>query len=134
MKGLRGLALVSVAALMISAPQAWSQSDGQSALDGLHRALHLSAGQEGAWQAYRAQAAAPGRAQGRRQAAARMFPQMTAPQRMDLVAAEMRAELVDFNQQSQALKAFYATLSPEQKATFDAQTLPSQGSQEQGEQ
>ncbi len=60
-----------------------------------------------------------------------MFPNLSAPQRMDLIEAEMKQELVDLQQQSQALKAFYATLSLEQKKTFDAQTLPPQNSQQQ---
>ena len=60
-----------------------------------------------------------------------MFANLSAPQRMDLVEAEMRQELLDLQQQSQALKAFYATLSPEQKSIFDAQTLPPRDSQHQ---
>ena len=43
---------------------------------------------------------------------------------MDLVEAELRAELQDLQGQSRALKAFYATLSPEQQRIFDARTLP----------
>jgi hypothetical protein len=43
----------------------------------------------------------------------------------------MKQELVDLQQQAQALKAFYMTLSPEQKKTFDAQTLPPPNSQQQ---
>jgi hypothetical protein len=43
----------------------------------------------------------------------------------------MKQELADLQRQSQALKAFYGTLSPEQKSTFDAQTLPPQNSQAQ---
>ena len=62
-----------------------------------------------------------------------MFPTLSAPQRMDLVEAEMRQELLDLQAQSQALKTFYATLSPQQKATFDAKTLPpEQGQQDPG--
>jgi hypothetical protein len=130
---LLGLGLGVCAALTCSASPAWSQNIGQSPLNALHHALHLNAAQESAWQAYRAQAAAPSKAQDRRRVAERMFPTLSAPQRMDLVEAEMRQELLDLQAQSQALKTFYATLSPQQKATFDAKTLPpEQGQQDPG--
>ena len=119
------------AALMISAPQSWAQSTGDSPINALHQALHLSAAQEPGWNAYRAQSSAANPAQDRRRAAAQMFPNLTAPQRLDLVAAEMKQELVDLNRQAQVLRAFYATLSPEQKSIFDAQTLPPANSQQQ---
>ena len=58
-----------------------------------------------------------------------MFAQIDAPHRMDLVEAEMRQELVDLQHQAQALKAFYARLSPQQQRIFDAKTLPPAGDQ-----
>lgn len=103
-------------------------------MDALHRALNLSPGQEGAWQAYRAQAIAPTQAQDRRQAAAQMFAGLHAPQRMDLVAAEMKQELLDLQRQAQALGTFYQALSPAQQAVFDAQTLPRENAQQQQDQ
>ena len=121
------------AALMVSAPFVWGQSTGPSLIDTLHRSLNLSPQQEPAWQSYRAQVLAPAKAQDRRRAASQMFPSLTATQRMDLVEAEMKQELLDLQQQSQALKAFYATLSPAQKSTFDAQTLPPQDSRQQNQ-
>jgi len=124
-------ALVLLASPALSQTSGWNQSGDQSPVESLHRALHLSAAQEPAWTAYRAQAATPTKAQARRQAASQMFANLSAPQRMDLVEAEMRQELLDLQQQSQALKAFYATLSPEQKSIFDAQTLPPRDSQHQ---
>ena len=60
-----------------------------------------------------------------------MFPNLDAPQRMDLVEAEMKQELLDLQRQSEALKSFYGTLSAEQKAIFDAQTLPPADPQQQ---
>ncbi len=126
-----GLAMGLCAALIAAAPPASSQTVGQSPINALHQALHLSPQQESAWQAYRAQASAPTRAQDRRRAASVMFPNLSAPQRMDLIEAEMKQELADLQHQSQALKAFYATLSPDQKSTFDAQTLPPPNSPQQ---
>ncbi len=116
------------AALMGSAPPAWSQNIGASPLTTLHQQLQLSPAQEIAWKAYRAEASAPTATQDRRRAAATMFPHLSSPQRMDLVEAEMKQELLDLERQSQALKAFYATLSPGQKSLFDARTLPQQQS------
>ena len=104
-----------------------------SPINALHQNLRLTAQQEAAWKAYRDEASVPEKAQARRRAAARMFQTLSAPQRMDLVEAEMRQELVDLQRQSHALKAFYATLSPEQKLVFDKQTLPPQEGQQPGQ-
>jgi hypothetical protein len=124
------LALGLCAALIGAATPALSQTVGLPPIDALHQALHLSPVQEGAWKAYRAEASAPTRAQDRRRAASLMFPNLSAPQRMDLIEAEMKQELADLQKQSQALKAFYVTLSPAQKSTFDAQTLPPPNAQQ----
>ena len=93
-------------------------------LNTLHDALHLRIGQESAWAAYKASVAPSPQAQQRRRAAAMLFPTITAPRRIDLVQAEMQRDLDDFRRQADALKAFYATLSPEQQRVFDTQTLP----------
>jgi hypothetical protein len=113
---------------LLAAP-AWSQTIGQSAIGTLHQSLQLTPQQEVAWKAYRDEAAVPEKAQERRRAAAKMFPTLTAPQRMDLVEAEMRQELLDLQRQSHALKAFYATLGLEQRSVFDKQTLPPRDNQ-----
>jgi hypothetical protein len=94
-------------------------------LNTLHDALHLKAGQESAWATYKASVAPSPQAQQRRRAAAMLFPTITAPRRIDLVQAEMQQDLADFHRQAEALKTFYATLSPEQQRVFDTQTLPS---------
>jgi hypothetical protein len=116
------LALALCAAGLLAAP-AWGQAVGMSPISTLQQNLHLTPQQQPAWKAYREQAAQPDKAQGRRSAAAKMFPTLTAPQRMDLIEAEMRQELADLQHQSEALKAFYAVLTPEQKRVFDNQTL-----------
>jgi len=99
---------------------------GQGGMGAVHDALHLNAAQEQAWQAYQANVAAPAQAQARRSAATQMFPHLSAPQRMDLVEAEMKQELADLRRQSQAMKLFYATLSLEQQRLFDTNTLNGQ--------
>eukprot|EP01037_Dinobryon_pediforme_P010339 gene10339-10405_t len=100
------------------------QDNGAQAIEALHLALRLSPAQETAWRAYRSAADLPNQAQQRRSAAAGLFRTLDAPDRMDLVEAEMRQELADLQRQSQALKAFYAALNPEQQRTFDTRTLP----------
>jgi len=103
------------------ASAAWSQ---QPNLGALHDALHLKPTQEDAWSVYKASVAAPAQAQQRRRQAAMLFPTLSAPRRIDLVEAEMQQDLADFHHQAQALKTFYALLSPEQQRVFDTQTLP----------
>ena len=123
-----GLAsLATGLALAISVSPVQAQTVGLTPIEQLHQALHLSASQEGAWQLYRSASDIPDRAQSRRRAASNLFRTLDAPHRMDLVAAEMRQELVDLEHQSQVLKAFYAALSPEQQRVFDERTLPPAG-------
>jgi hypothetical protein len=100
------------------------QAKGAQAIEALHQALRLSPAQETAWQLYRSAADVPDQAQQRRSAAAGLFRTLDAPHRMDLVEAEMRQELADLQRQSQALKAFYAALNPDQQRLFDTRTLP----------
>jgi hypothetical protein len=117
-------ALVPVLAAVLWATPGLAQTVNSNPMDGLHQALGLSPMQEEAWRVYRAQVSAPNQAQDRRRAAARLFPTLNAVQRMDLVEAEMKQDLLDLDRQAHALKAFYATLSPEQQRTFDMRTLP----------
>jgi hypothetical protein len=103
------------------ATAAQSQS---SNITALHSALHLTASQESAWTTYTASIATAADAQKRRQAAEALFPTISAPRRFDLMEAEMQQELADLHRQSDALKTFYATLTPSQQHIFDTQTLP----------
>jgi hypothetical protein len=100
-------------------------------LKALHDALHLSADQEPAWNDYKAAATPSTQAQQRRRSAAQLFPTLTAPRRIDLVEAEMQQDLADLHRQGEALKRFYAGLSPAQQRTFDAQTLPQPGREDE---
>ncbi|WP_420382912.1 Spy/CpxP family protein refolding chaperone [Novosphingobium sp.] len=125
------LALASGAADAQGYGQQGGQTSGPSQIEQLHQALHLTAMQEGAWQLYRSGADAPDKAQARRRSASSLFRTLDAPHRMDLVEAEMRQELDDLQRQSQALKAFYAGLTPDQRRIFDARTLPPVENQQQ---
>ena len=125
------LALGLPVALLWAAP-GMAQQITNNPMDGLHQALNLSPAQENAWRTYRAQVSAPNQAQDRRRSAQRLFPTLNAVQRMDLVEAEMKQDLIDLDRQSRALKAFYATLTPEQQRIFDKRTLPPAQNQQGG--
>jgi hypothetical protein len=125
------LALAVPTALLWATP-GMAQQVTTNPLDGLHQALNLNPMQENAWRTYRAQLSAPNQAQDRRQAAQRLFPTLNAVQRMDLVEAEMKQDLLDLDRQSKALKAFYATLTPDQQRIFDKRTLPPAQNQQGG--
>ncbi len=116
--------LAAGVAFMVCAGPALAQNVGSTPVEALHQALHLTPSQEGAWQLYRSASDIPEQAQSRRRAASNLFRTLDSPHRMDLVEAELRQELADIDRQSQALKAFYSVLSPEQKRIFDARTLP----------
>jgi hypothetical protein len=46
--------------------------------------------------------------------------QLTTPQRLDRIAAEMAARQAEFQRHADAVKAFYAALDPQQQRAFDA--------------
>jgi periplasmic protein CpxP/Spy len=93
-------------------------------LDGLHSALALTPAQEDGWKAFtQAYAIDPQELTQRRNSAA-TIPTLTAPQRVDLSVSMMKADLDSMERRGAALKAFYATLSPQQQSTFDRDTLP----------
>ena len=107
-----------------------SDSGGQpSELATLHAALHITAAQEGAWGAFVAATQPDPQQQARERAAEQMLPTLTAPQRVDLSVDAMEADLDSLRARGRALKAFYATLTPSQQATFDRQTLPREQAQ-----
>ncbi len=88
----------------------------------LHDALHLSAQQNDAWQAY-AKATTPNpQVLSRRRSAQQLLPQLPTPRRIALMEAVMEDQLADFHRQSAAVGAFYAQLTPEQQRVFDQQT------------
>ena len=100
-----------------------------SELASLHAALHITAAQEGAWRAFVAATQPDPQQQARERTAEQMLPRLTAPQRVDLSVDAMEADLDSLRARGRALKAFYATLTPAQQATFDRQTLPRQQAQ-----
>jgi len=89
---------------------------------GLHDALRLSPGQEDAWRTYQAAIAPDPQVQQRHRAADMLLPQLPTPRRVALIEATAQADAADLHRQGEAVKAFYATLSPDQQRTFDRMT------------
>jgi hypothetical protein len=118
------ICLVSVLAAGAALAQPPGYGGQPSELASLHAALHITAAQEDAWRAFVAASQPDPQAQARERAAAQMLPTLSAPQRVDLSIAAMEADLDTMRERGRALKAFYATLSAAQQATFDRETLP----------
>ena len=105
-------------------PNQGAGGGGQADLARLHAALHITAAQESAWRAFAAASAPDPQQEARERSAEQMLAKLTSPQRVDLSIAAAEADLGTLRQRGQALKAFYATLTPSQQATFDRETLP----------
>jgi len=91
-------------------------------MQALKASLKLNASQEAAWTSYVAaikpQRPAPGERPERADLA-----KLTTPERIDAMQAMHAKHQAAMDQRNQATKAFYATLTPEQQKTFDAETL-----------
>lgn len=88
----------------------------------LHDALSLSSAQEDAWRTYQTAIAPDPQAQQRHRAADMLMPQLTTPRRVALIEATAQADAADLHRQGEAVKAFYAALTPDQQRTFDRLT------------
>lgn len=92
--------------------------------DAHHKALHdklkLNADQEEAWKALTAAHQPP--AEGMRPDWAEL-EKLSAPARMEKMMDQMKQRQEQMGARLQALKAFYAKLSPEQQKTFDQESL-----------
>ena len=107
-----------------------AQQDPDSAfLNHLRGDLQLNPSQEGAWQAFQQSYRVDPQDMARERDAEQRMPTMTGPQRMDLAISMAERDLDGMRRRGDALKAFYATLSPQQQRTFDRDTLqpPPQG-------
>jgi len=83
--------------------------------------LQLNAAQESAWSSF---AAARQPSEPRAQRPDRdAFAKMTTPQRLDLMKERQASRAMAFERRADATRSFYATLSPAQQKTFDAETL-----------
>lgn len=130
--------LVLLSALSLSAAGAalaQEQPQGpspQQQLSQLHDALHLSVTQEPAWRAYVAALAPDPSMEARRRSASDMMAKLPTPRRVDLINAEMEQDVAAVRRQGEAVKAFYAQLTPQQQGVFDRITAQAQA-RSQGE-
>lgn len=85
----------------------------------LHDALKLSANQEAAWNTYIA-AIKPRQPVGRADRVS--LKELNAPQRLEKQLEFSKARIAHQETRLQALKTFYATLTPEQQKVFDEHT------------
>lgn len=107
----------------------------QAMMDKRHAALKaqlkLTAAQESAWTAFeQAHKMPPGMQNHQRPDPAEMA-KLTTPERIEkmqtLRAERMKEMSAAMEKRTEATKAFYAALTPEQQKTFDAATLPGKG-------
>jgi len=120
------LATLGVAAAIVLASPGAALAQAQDAAE-LHAALHLTLQQETAWRAYQAALEPDKVSQARHQSAQMMMAGLPTPRRIDLLDANMQADLEVMHRQGEATKAFYAGLTPEQQKVFDRETLPPPG-------
>jgi hypothetical protein len=115
---------IFVLSAFLSAEPSFAQSPNSSPeLQRLHNVLNLRLDQDRAWQDYvRSTAVDPQEAIRRRDASERMAG-LTAPGRVDLSVQMMTVDLASLQRRGAALKLFYSSLSPDQQATFDKETM-----------
>ncbi len=101
-------------------------------LAALKQKLGLSAAQEASWNTFTNALQPPAAPRMDRAAARAEFERMTTPQRLERMQARQSERAERFARRAEATRAFYATLTPEQQKTFDAQTLPAGGHGEHG--
>lgn len=92
-------------------------------LAGLKEKLKLQPGQEAAWQTFAA-ASQPGTGRMDRRAMRDEFGKMNLPDRMDKMLSMMDERRARMAQRAEAVKQFYAQLTPEQRTVFDAEAMP----------
>ena len=123
------LATVGFAAALMLAPAGAVFAQARDAGE-LHAALHLTESEEVNWRTYQQALEQDRVTQARHQSAQMMMASLPTPRRIDLLDANMQADLEVMHRQGEATKAFYATLTPEQQKVFDRQTLPAPSGQD----
>ncbi len=91
----------------------------------LKQQLELRPEQEAAWNAF-VSASQPGMhpITGEKQAMRAAFEKLTTPQRLDRMLAMSEARSARLAARAEAIKAFYAQLTPEQQGVFDTEAMP----------
>jgi hypothetical protein len=89
----------------------------------LKQKLKLDASQEGAWNNFTTAQQRPSRPAGQARMDRAEFAKLTTPQRLEHMQARQAERSARFAQRVEATRSFYATLSPAQQKTFDAETV-----------
>jgi hypothetical protein len=118
-------ALLAAALVSLAAPSR-AETEFPPAFEALHQALHLRPEQEQAWIFFEHAMAPDAQDAEKHRAEFQRMEDLQAPQRMELSVQMMRADLENLERRANAMKAFYAVLSADQKDTFDRETLPSE--------
>jgi hypothetical protein len=114
----------SILAVILTA-SARAQPPQSPVLDRLHNDLQLSSSQEQSWTSFQQAYNIDPQEFARRRDAESRLPALTGPQRIDFAISLAKADLADLQRRGDALKKFYATLTPEQQHVFDRDTLMS---------
>ncbi len=85
--------------------------------------LKLTPAQEGAWNQFVAASQPPAMGQRGPMMDRAQMAQLTTPQRLDLMDKRMAERQTHMKQRSDAVKTFYAQLTPEQQKTFDSRPM-----------
>ena len=105
--------------------QARQQRHAQKAA-ALKQKLAIAPDQEGAWASFQ-QAMQPAAGQARAQGQRQDWKQLTTPERIDRMRELRTQRMAEQDRRGDAVKAFYATLKPEQQKTFDAEGMRMMG-------
>lgn len=95
----------------------------------LKQKLQITPAQEGAWTAYTAAMQPPANMQRPDRAE---FAKLTTPERIDRMRALRAARAAEMDKRAEATKAFYASLTPEQKKVFDERSFGRRGGHHHG--
>jgi hypothetical protein len=119
-------AAATAGALLIGAGAASAQGQQAQQQQGpdFHSLLHIRPDQEAAFRAYEQGLVPPAGIIATMQASRQKAMTMTTPQRLDLQAQNIQLSQTIFAHQADAIRKFYAVLSPEQKRTYDQVTMP----------
>jgi hypothetical protein len=101
---------------------AWMHDRQEAHAKALHAILNLRPDQEAAFQAFQA-AMTPQPGERHQPMERGGMETMTTPQRLDRMADRMARREAEFRRRADAIKAFYAVLSPDQQRAFDAMPM-----------
>jgi protein CpxP len=110
---------------------AWMHDRQEAHAKALQAVLNLRPDQEAAFQAFQA-AMTPPPGQHHEHMDHAAAAAMTTPQRLDRMADRMARREAEFRRRAEAIKSFYAALSPEQQRAFDAVPMMQGGDHDMG--